>query len=56
MDIFAKQYEQFGVLSTSEGFFYKEYAPNAIEIYLTGDFNNWNKKEYPLVNDGQGVW
>lgn len=35
---------------------YKEYAPNALEIYLTGDFNQWNHKQYPLVNDGNGVW
>ncbi|KAL4487185.1 hypothetical protein ABPG72_017904 [Tetrahymena utriculariae] len=56
LETFAQQYEQFGVQATPTGFYYKEYAPQAIEVYLTGDFNNWATKQYPLVNDGTGIW
>ena len=36
---------------------FREYAPNATELYLIGDFNNWQQcPEYQLRNIGGGVW
>lgn len=35
---------------------YREWAPSAKEVYLTGDFNNWNRKQYPLKQDSFGNW
>lgn len=28
----------------------------AKEIFLMGDFNNWNPKKHPMKNDGNGIW
>jgi len=35
---------------------YKEWAPGALEVYLVGDFNNWNKTEHKLEKDEYGNW
>ena len=36
---------------------FREWAPNASAIYLTGDFNNWSKTdEYKLNKLPAGVW
>jgi 1,4-alpha-glucan branching enzyme len=33
------------------------WAPNALEVYVMGDFNGWNKSSHPLVSSGQsGIW
>jgi 1,4-alpha-glucan branching enzyme len=33
------------------------WAPHAREVYLVGDFNNWNKNSHPMANIGDsGVW
>jgi 1,4-alpha-glucan branching enzyme len=31
-------------------------APEAKEVLLMGDFNNWDPKANPMKNDGWGVW
>lgn len=31
-------------------------APNAEEVVLTGNFNNWSSKTHPMKNDGNGMW
>lgn len=38
------------------GITYKEWAPGAKEVYLTGDFNNWDKMQYSLTSDSFGNW
>jgi len=30
--------------------------PEAKEIYLAGDFNNWDKSSLPLNRDSKGAW
>ena len=39
-----------------KGWFYREWAPNAKALYLTGDFNNWEKYSHPLVKNEFGIW
>ena len=35
---------------------YREWAPAAHSLYLTGDFNDWNHYSHPLVPIGNGIW
>lgn len=38
-------------------FSFNVWAPNAKEVYLVGDFNNWNNNSHPMTNIGNsGVW
>jgi len=31
-------------------------APDAAQVTLMGDFNNWNPKTHPMKRDYSGVW
>ena len=31
-------------------------APEAREVYLAGDFNNWDSTASPMKKDKQGMW
>lgn len=31
-------------------------APNAGEVAVGGDFNNWNAEAHPMTKDKSGVW
>lgn len=43
---FANGYEYFGLHKTSRGgWVFREWAPNATDIYLVGDFNDWKENE-----------
>ena len=54
---FASGYLYFGLHATSEGWIFREWAPNATAIYLKGTFNNWEKSEkYRLQPLENGVW
>ena len=35
---------------------YREWAPAAYQIYLFGDFNDWNRTEHPLHKKENGIW
>ena len=55
-------YQLFGnhavnVLNT-DGFYFSVWAPNATEVSVLGDFNNWEKSEYQLFVrlDNSGIW
>ena len=45
------------VLNT-EGFYFAVWAPNATQISVVGDFNNWKKSIHPLFVrlDKSGIW
>lgn len=54
---FASGHEYFGLHKTPMGWVFREWAPNATEIYLIGDFNNWTEtKEFRLKSKKNGVW
>ena len=53
---FANGHEYFGIHRVDGGWVYREWAPNAHQLYLTGDFNNWNQTQYPLKRLENGVW
>lgn len=55
-DVF-NSYMFFGLHKTSQGWIFREWAPNATAVYLTGDFCEWQKLErYRLVRQDRGVW
>jgi len=53
---FANGYLYFGFHRTPEGWYYREWAPGADALYLTGDFNGWDRRACPLQKDENGVW
>lgn len=53
---FSQGYRIYGFQTRSDGIHFREWAPGAKEVYLCGDFNGWNLKEYPLKRDGFGNW
>ncbi|HWG91277.1 MAG TPA: alpha-amylase family glycosyl hydrolase [Candidatus Thermoplasmatota archaeon] len=38
------------------GVWYREWAPGARGLALTGDFNGWDRRSHPLTREANGVW
>ncbi|KAF8204716.1 glycoside hydrolase family 13 protein [Pholiota molesta] len=56
-DKFTKGYLKFGFnIGSKNEVTYREWAPNAKEAYLIGEFNEWNRSSHPLKRDDFGVW
>ncbi len=53
---FANGHEYFGFHKTEKGWYYREWAPAADEVYLTGDMNGWQWLDLPLQRLENGVW
>ena len=55
---FADAYNYFGIHydKNAGGWFYREWAPEAYELFLMGDFNGWNRSSHPLTKKENGVW
>lgn len=53
---FANGYLYYGFHLTADGWYYREWAPGAEELFLVGDFNNWNPYSHPLVKKENGTW
>lgn len=53
---FANGHNYFGFHRTEKGWVYREWLPNADAAWLCGDFNYWQRYEYPMTNIGNGVW
>ena len=54
---FASGYMYFGLHRTDKGWVLREWAPNATEIYLVGDFNNWSElPQYKMKRIDNGNW
>ena len=55
---FASGHEYFGLHKTTRGWVFREWAPNATDIYLVGDFNDWKEDEKYRAKriEGTGNW
>ena len=53
---FANGHRYFGFHQTEEGWFYREWAPSAQELFLTGDFCGWDRYRYPMTRKENGVF
>ncbi len=53
---FANGYNFFGFHSTDEGWVYREWAPAADIVYLTGDFNGWDTYGFPMEKKENGIF
>jgi 1,4-alpha-glucan branching enzyme len=54
---FASGYLYFGMHKTNHGWTIREWAPNATEIYLIGDFNDWQiSNEWSFLHVHNGIW
>jgi 1,4-alpha-glucan branching enzyme len=54
---FASGYFYFGLHKTNDGWLLREWAPNATEIFLIGNFNNWEPMdEYKFRPQKNGIW
>ena len=53
---FAMGAHYFGLHRTDRGWVYREWAPGAQALHLTGEFNDWNRESHPLRSLGGGSW
>ena len=54
---FATGYLYFGLHRTPSGWVFREWAPNATAVYMTGEFTGWKvNPEYALKPLSKGVW
>ena len=53
---FANAHEYYGFHHTAEGWVYREWAPGADGVCLSGEFNGWAPEDAPLTPIGSGNW
>ena len=53
---FANGHKFFGFHRTDTGWVYREWAPAAEKLYLTGDFNDWNPTSCPMQALSGGIF
>ncbi len=53
---FANGYKFFGFHRTCDGWVYREWAPAAEAVYLTGDFNGWSVYSCPMQKKENGIF
>ncbi len=53
---FANGHLFYGFHKTPDGWYYREWAPGADAMYLTGDFCNWDRRAYPMEKKENGVF
>jgi len=53
---FANGYKYFGFHKEKNGWYYREWAPAAEKLYLTGDFCNWERYAHPMNKLENGVF
>ncbi len=53
---FSNAHRYFGFHHVKGGWYYREWAPGAKQLYLTGDFNGWNRESHPLTRLEDGNW
>ena len=52
----AHHYFGFNYDETNKGYWFRDWLPNAKEVFLIGDFNHWNRTSHPLSKNEYGVW
>ena len=55
---FAKAHDYYGITfdKARNGWTYREWAPNAEQLSLVGDFNNWNRTSHKLERNKNADW
>ncbi|MDE3214346.1 MAG: alpha amylase C-terminal domain-containing protein [Bacteroidota bacterium] len=55
---FAKGHYYYGINFNGnlKGWTYREWAPNAHQLFLTGDFNGWDRYSHPMERNKNGDW
>jgi 1,4-alpha-glucan branching enzyme len=55
---FARAHEYYGVHfdKMRNGWVYREWAPQAYNLFLVGDFNHWNRYNHPMKRNHRGDW
>ena len=53
---FANAHRYYGFHRVEGGWVYREWAPAADQVFLTGDFNNWHWIDTPLSRKDNGDW
>ena len=53
---FANGHLFYGFHKTQDGWIYREWAPGAERMYLTGDFCSWDRYAYPMEKKDGGVF
>ncbi|MDD3130717.1 MAG: 1,4-alpha-glucan-branching enzyme, partial [Bacteroidales bacterium] len=55
---FADAHKFFGIHydKKARGWYYREWAPEAYELFFFGDFNHWNRQAHPMEKKANGVW
>ena len=53
---FANAHEYYGIHHVEGGWVYREWAPSAYQLYLEGEFNNWNQTSHPRKKLPNGNW
>ena len=53
---FANAHLFYGFHQADGGWYYREWAPAAQEMYLTGDFNGWNPRSHKMEKKANGVF
>ncbi len=53
---FANAHEYYGFHCTGSGWYYREWAPGADEMYLMGDFNNWDRRSCAMLKKPGGIF
>ena len=58
LSAFADAYNYLGIhySNKDKGWYYREWAPAAHQLFLSGDFNDWNPRSHPLKRISDGIW
>jgi len=53
---FSEGYKKYGFNRVEGGITYREWVPAAEQVYIMGEFNDWNRRSHELKKDNFGTW
>ena len=53
---FPNAHSYYGIHHIRGGWVYREWFPNVQQVYLIGEFNNWDLNSHPMTDIGNGNW